>query len=206
KENKCTDFIDYKIHRNVQYEIHHKKVGRPKRNSTGKTVLKEYFSISFQINEDFIENESLTDGVFPLITNLKEHKPKKVLEIYKYQPFLEKRNSQLKKYQEIAPAFLKKPQRVIAYLHMNVMALMVATIIERQLRIAMKLNSIKSLPIYPEERSCKYPTTFDIVRLFKCIERYEVEERDKIYVFPAQLNELQKQVLELLEVPISLYQ
>lgn len=84
---------------------------------------------------------------------------------------------------------------------MNVMALMVATIIERQLRIAMKLNPIKSLPIYTEERACKYPTTFDIVRFFKCIERYEVEERDKIYVFPAQLNELQKHVFELLEVP-----
>lgn len=55
---------------------------------------------------------------------------------------------------------------MIAYLHMNVMALMFATLIERQLRIAMKRKEIKALHIYPEERQCKYPTTFDIVRLF----------------------------------------
>ena len=206
KQNKCTDFIDYEIQRNVEYETHHKKAGRPKLNDSGKSVLKEYFSISFQINEVCIKRESLTDGIFPLITNLKDYKPKKVLEIYKYQPFLEKRHSQLKTYQKIAPVFLKKPQRVIAYLHMNVMALMVATLIERQLRIAMKRNSINSLPIYPEGRPCKYPTTFDIVRLFKNVERYEVVQGENIYIFPAQLNKTQKQILELLEVPISLYQ
>lgn len=76
---------------------------------------------------------------------------------------------------------------------------MIATLIERQLRIAMKLNSIKSLPIYPEKRDCKHPTTFDIVRLFKSIERYEVEEGLNIHLFPAQLSKLQKKVLELLE-------
>ncbi len=206
KESRCTDFIDYEILSNIEYKIHHKKAGRPKRNGIGKSVPNEYFTIYFQTNEDSIGKESLTDGVFPLITNLKDHTPKEVLEIYKYQPFIEKRNSQLKKYQEIAPAFLKKPQRVISYLHMNVMALMVATLIERQLRRAMKLNSIKSIPIYPEERACKGPTAFDIVRLFKGIERFEVEEGDKVCIFPAQLNDSQRQVLKLLDVPISLYQ
>ncbi len=112
----------------------------------------------------------------------------------------------MKTYQQIAPVFLKKPQRVIAYLHMNVMALMVATLIERQLRIAMKQKSIKSLPIYPERKPCKYPTTFDIVRLFKGIERYEVVQAENFYIFPAELNKIQKQVLDLLKVPVSFYQ
>ena len=205
KQNKCSDFIRYEIHRDIQYEIQHKKAGRPNLNESGKSVPKEYFFISFEINEARIKQEALTDGIFPLITNLKDHKPKEVLEIYKYQPFLEKRHSQLKTYQQIAPVFLKKPQRVIAYLHMNVMALMVATLIERQLRIAMKRKSIKTLPIYPEERSCKYPTTFDIVRLFKGVERYEVVQGENICVFPAKLNKIQKQALDLLEVPVSLY-
>ncbi len=206
KQNKCNDFINYEVHRDIQHEIHHKKVGRPKLNESGASVLKEYFSISFQMNEDNIKEESLTDGIFPLITNLRDHKAKEVLEIYKYQPFLEKRHSQLKTYQQIAPVFLKKPQRVIAYLHMNVMALMVATLIERQLRIAMKAKSIKTLPIYPEGKPCKYPTTFDIVRLFKGIERYEVVQGENFYIFPAELNKIQKQVLDLLKVPVSFYQ
>lgn len=79
------------------------------------------------------------------------------------------------------PCISQKPQRVIAYLHIHVMTLMVATLIERQLRIGMRRNSINSIPIYPEERPCKYPTTFDIVRLFKGIERYEVVQ---MTIFP----------------------
>jgi len=206
KQNKCGEFLDYKIYRDVHHEVRHRKAGRPILNAPVRSVQKESFSIFFQIDEARIEQESLTDGIFPLITNLKDHKPKEVLEIYKYQPFLEKRHSQLKTYQEIAPVFLKKPQRVIAYLHMNVMALMVATLIERQLRIGMKRKSINTLSVYPEDRPCKHPTTFDIVRLFKGVERYEVVQSDNICIFPAELNKIQKQVLDLLEAPVSLYQ
>ncbi len=205
KQNKCADLIGYEIHKGIQYKIRHKKAGRPGIADVGTSVENEYFSFSFQLNDARIRQEALTDGVFPLITNLKYHTPKKILEIYKYQPFLEKRHSQLKTYQEVAPAFLKKPERVIAYLHMNVMALMVATLLECQLRIAMKRKSIGSLPIYPEGKPCKYPTTFDIVRLFKGIERYEVVQGENLHIFPAKLNNIQKQVLNLLEVPVSLY-
>ena len=157
------------------------------------------------MNDTRIRREALTDGVFPLITNLTNRTPKNILEIYKYQPFLEKRHSQLKTYQEIAPAFLKKPERVIAYLHMNVVALMVATLMERHLRIAMKRKSLVSLPIYPEGKPCKYPTTFDIVRLFKGVVRYEVLHGEHVHIFPAQLTDIQQEVLPLVEIPVSLY-
>ena len=205
KQNKCVDLIGYEIHRKLQYKIRHTKAGRPGTADVGTTVGNEYFSFSFHLNDTRIRQEALTDGVFPLITNVKNHTPKNILEIYKYQPFLEKRHSQLKTYQEVAPVFLKKPERVIAYLHINVMALMVATLLERQLRIAMKRKSLVSLPLYPEGKPCKYPTTFDIVRLFKGIERYEVVQGEHLHIFPAQLTTIQKQVLTLLEVPVSLY-
>src|ERR1019366_8509586 len=87
----------------------------------------------------------------------KDYPAKRVLEIYKFQPFLEKRHSQIKTYQEVAPVLLKKDERVVAYLHRHVMALMVATLIERQLRKAMKRCSLSSLPLYPEDRPCPYP-------------------------------------------------
>jgi len=182
------------------------KPGRPQATAAQKAVSRIYFTLTFAPNRQRLAQENLTDGVFPLLTNLKEHSPKKILETYKYQPFLEKRHSQLKTYQQIAPVFLKKSQRVIAYLHMHVMALMVATLIERQLRLAMKRQAVDSLPLYPEGKLCPYPTTFDIVRLFNNVERYEVQENDRAFVFPAQLNKVQKQVLELLEIPIALYQ
>ncbi len=70
----------------------------------------------------------------------------------------------------------------------------------------MKRRSIAALSLYPEERPCPYPTVFDIVRVFRGVERFEVLNGDNLTLFPAQLNPLQKQLLEMLEVPISLYQ
>ena len=86
------------------------------------------------------------------------------------------------------------------------MALMVAALIERKIRRAMKQKGINSLPIYPENRPCKSPTMFDIVRLFRNVERYEVTTGDDTIVFPAELTKAQKEVLTLLEVPIAAYQ
>ena len=201
-------WISYQIQAHREYHKRYSRRGRPKESQKARWGWKQYFSVSFSIDQKGLEQESLTDGVFPLIANLSEedYPAKRVLEIYKLQPFLEKRHSQIKTWQELTPVLLKKDERVVAYLHLHVMALMVATLIERQLRQAMKRRSITALPLYPEGRLCPYPTMFDIVRVFRGIERYEVSEGEKVILFPAKLNPLQKQVLEFLEVPISLYQ
>ena len=47
---------------------------------------------------------------------------------------------------------------------------------------------------------------FDVVRLFRDVERYEVKASGDTIVFPADLTDTQKQVLELLEVPVAAYQ
>ena len=207
KEARCETLIQYEIHATREYKRIYQKKGRPTKETPSKVTWKQVFAISFGIDKDAVNEEKTTDGVFPLITNLdpKTHSAKKVLEIYKFQPFLEKRFSQIKTYQEIAPMYLKKDERVIAFLHIHVMALMVAALIERKLRLAMKEKEISSLPIYPEERACKSPTMFDIVRLFRNVERYEVITGDDIIIFPAELTENQKEVLKLLEVPVAAY-
>ncbi|MGH9955525.1 MAG: hypothetical protein ACREBC_00155, partial [Pyrinomonadaceae bacterium] len=48
---------------------------------------------------------------------------------------------------------------------------MVQALIERELRQAMKRQSIEELPIYPEQRQCRRPTTEQILRLFSLAER-----------------------------------
>ena len=207
-DNNCIDFIDVEIHEHRDYKKVHKQVGRPTKNASSRITWKRAFSFTFVVNADAILQHERDDGVFPLITNLPadKYKAKRVLEIYKFQPFLEKRHTQIKSYQEVTPVNLKKSERVVAYLHMQVMSLMVATLIERKLRISMRDNGIKSLPIYPEERPCYSPTMFDIVRLFRGVERYEVYEGDDIKIFPASISEIQAKVLTLLDVPLSAYQ
>lgn len=208
EDAKCETLINYEIHATREYKYVYQKKGRPTNDTPKKITWREVFSISFGINSEAVEEERHVDGVFPLITNLDPatHPTKRVLEIYKFQPFLEKRFSQMKTYHEIAPMYLKKDERVVAYLHMHVMALMVAALIERTLRRAMHKQKLASIPIYPESRPCPAPTIFDVARLFRNVERYEVTARDETIIFPAELTDIQKQVLQLLEVPLAAYQ
>lgn len=208
KEQHCGECIAVEIDECREYNHLRTKRGRPKKDEAGRLSWKTLYSITFAVRHEVIEREEKADGVFPLITNLDAtgYRAKRVLEIYKFQPFLEKRHSQIKTYQEITPVNVKKSERVVGYLHMQVMSLMVSTLIERQLRMAMRRESIKALPIYPEGRPCQYPTMFDIVRLFRGVERYEVHEGDEVTIFPAQINKIQAQVLNLLDVPLALYQ
>jgi len=208
QEQHCQQVIRYEIHATRQYERVYQQKGRPRKDSPYKISWKQVFSLSFSVDKDAVQEEEKTDGVFPLITNLdaEAYPAKKVLDIYKFQPFLEKRHTQLKTYQEIAPVYLKKAERVVAFLHVHVMALMVGSLIERRLRQSMRKKNLQSLPIYPEDRPCASPTIFDIVRLFKNVERYEVTSGDEILIFPAELSKIQKEVLNLLSINLAAYQ
>jgi transposase len=143
-----------------------------------------------------------SDGMYPLLSNDPKLTPAQVLEAHKGQPTIEKRFEQIKTVHEIAPVFLKNPNRIEALFTLYFLALLVQALIERELRLAMKRERLKELPLYPEQRSCRRPTTEQILRLFSFAERHTLMRGDRIaQVFPADLTELQRQVLELLGVP-----
>jgi len=173
KAHHAQGWITYEIQSRREYTKRYPQRGRPRASEKSKLTWRPFCSSSFAVDQEAVRQESLSDGIFPVITNLDEGKynAKKVLEVYKFQAFLEKRHSQLKTWQEMTPVLFKKDERVVAYLHMHVMAVMVASLIERQLRKAMKQQAICDLPIYPENRPCPYPTRFDIARLFRGVER-----------------------------------
>jgi len=75
-------------------------------------------------------------------------------------------------------------------------------IVERELRIAMKREKIQDLPIYPEERLCKRPTTEQILRLFSHAQRQILLRGERVVqVFGPDMTDLQSQVSRLLGVP-----
>ena len=70
----------------------------------------------------------------------------------------------------------------------------------------MHRSRIASLPLYPEQRACRRPTAEQIFRLFSGAERDVLLRSDKIVqIFQPQLTPLQKQVLDLLEIPERIY-
>ena len=67
---------------------------------------------------------------------------------------------------------------------------------------------IESLPLYPEERKCRAPTTRRVLDLFDNVERHELKtSRSKSpTVFVTELSDLQKTVLQLLQVSENDYE
>jgi transposase len=206
-EHHTIDLVNYSINKRTVVTKTFLKRGRPTANSPTKTRRRIEYQLSYKINQEELIQQSRTDGVFPLLTNNKVKSAKEILEIYKFQSFLENRYSQLKTNLEVAPVFLKNPGRVLALLDLVILSLCIATLMERDLRNGIKRNGLASIPIYPEDRECQHPTAHSIIRVFRDIEKFEITDRENniIEYFPPKLTTLQKQILNLMEVPGSLY-
>jgi len=176
--------------------------GRPSPNTRYRKETRQRFDIVYDINHANLEEAEKQDGIFPLVTNDRSLSVLEVLSIYKRQSQVEKRFSQLKSQFEVAPVFLKSVHRVVALLTIYYLALLVQALVERELRLSMKREKIESLPLYPEERDCKAPTTRRIIDLFDNIQLHELQSTTSQAPlrFATKLSELQSTVLRLLAV------
>lgn len=205
--HETINLINYSIDQRLVVTKSYLKKGRPTAKTPSKTHRRVEYQLAWDINQAEVTKQARTDGVFPLLTNNKVKAAREILEIYKYQSFLENRHSQLKTYLEVALVYLKNPDRVLALLDLVILSLCIATLMERDLRNGMKRNGLTSIPIYPEERECKHPTAHSIIRAFQNVEKFEVMDREgnTMEYFPPMLTPLQKQILNLMEVPLTLY-
>jgi transposase len=193
-----------KVERTVREDHIYKQArrGRPGPNTNYRKHTKQRFDIEWTIDEEAIAYDHKSDGMYPLITNDRKLSPTQVLEAHKGQPMIEKRFEQTKTMHEIAPVLLKNEGRIEALFTLYFLALLVQAIIERELRLAMQRENIEELPLYPEQRECKHPTTEQILRLFSLAQRHQLMHDGKIIdVFDVQFTDLQRQVLGLLGVP-----
>ncbi len=180
--------------------------GRPSKNTKYVKKVKKQFNISWSVDAVRLAEAESLDGIFPLITNAKPMTAEEVLRAYKRQPIVEKRFSQLKTDFSVAPIYLKSVTRIQALLAVYFFALIVQTLLERELRQAMERAKIESLPLYPEDRACCRPTTRKILDLFDGVQRHELTLPGREpEVFVTQLSPLQKQILKLLGIPEKSY-
>ena len=161
--------------------------------------MRTRFDLDYRIDDARVAEDAKSDGVFPLITNVVDVSELELLKTYKRQPTIEKRFSQLKSDFEVAPMYLKSVHRIQALLAVYFFALLVEALIERELRDAMSRKGIESLPLYPEGRACKRPTTRRVLDLFESVQRHTLS-RDKhsTEIFITDLTHTQRRLLNLL--------
>lgn len=207
QKHNCQSFIDVRITSQTHIQTKRLRRGRPRKDDPVKEVRTQIYHLEVLRNKDTLRAESRTDGVFPLVTNLKSGAtPKKeVLLIYKYQPYIEKRHALCKSELEVAPVYLKKPMRAVGLVHAMFLAMMLDALIERTLRLGMIRDDIEALPILPEGRMTKTPTTARLLEMFSDVCWYEFERGGEIVTFPIKLSDLQKQLLRLLDMDPSVY-
>jgi transposase len=189
-----------------EHTFKQKQRGRPGPDTEYRRVTRRRYDLQWTVDQAVIDYDKKSDGMYPLICNDRNLTAAQILEAHKGQPTIEKRFEQIKTVHEIAPVFLKNPGRIEALFTLYFLALLVQALIERELRLAMKREKIKELPIYPEQRLCKRPTTEQILRLFSLAERHTLLRDDKpVQAFPPQLTDIQLQTLDLLGVPAKAF-
>lgn len=202
----CQRFLKVSITYQVLVQTRYLRRGRPRSGDPVEEVRSRIYHLEVQRNKDVLRNEARTDGVFPLVTNLKRSTSKKdVLLIYKYQPYVEKRHALLKSELGVAPAYVKKPRRAAGLIHATFLAMTLDALIERTVRQEMNCEGIESLPILPEGRPTRTPTTARILEMFTDVCWYEFERGGETVTFPIELSTLQRQILKLLGMDPSGY-
>lgn len=199
-------WLDFTIHEITEESFRQEKQGRPGATTRYLRRQRRRFRIEWRPATETIDYDAHTDGMFPLLSNDLDLSAADVLEKYKYQPQLEKRHEQLKTVRAVAPVLLKSVTRIEALLMVYFLALLMDALIEREMRRAMKTAHIPSLPIYPEERACRAPTTERLLEILGNLSKHTLLLDEVVtQTFPPELSDMQRDILRLLGVPLSDY-
>jgi transposase len=183
------------------------KQGRPGKDTKYVRRSHHLSELHWQSNAETLQYDDRTDGIFPLIVNDENLSLRDALVAYKHQPALEKRHEQFKSVLAVMPVLLKSHTRIEAFLFIYFLALLVEALIEREIRRHMNDEEIRSLPLYPEGRPCKAPTTDRIFRVFEDVRRHRLlgPAGTVRKTFYDPLTALQRTLLRLLGISPAAY-
>ena len=198
-QREVADFLRVQVAEQEEAQYRQTTPGRPNEQTQYVKRSRQRYTISWEWDQAAIEAAEREDGVFPLLTNDRALTAEQVLRAYKSQPLIEKRFSQFKTDFAVAPVYLQDVGRICGLLAVYFFALVVQTLLERELRRAMAAAGIKSLPLYPEGRPCSHPTAHRLIELFEPVQRHVLQIGDSDpQVMVTELTPVQRQVVALL--------
>jgi len=179
--------------------------GKPGPNTQYKKDENIFYRLEWELDHKAIEDITTHDGIFPLISNA-HIEAAEVLKAYKNQPYLEKRMCTTKSILNIAPIFLKKPERIEAMTFLYFIALMIVSLMERNIRKNMAEEKVEKLPILPNGMNTKTPTWNNLNYFFENVHLSLVEKKGRtIQTILKGVTTLHETVLRLLGVSTSAY-
>jgi transposase len=157
-------------------------------------------TLTWRIDSKALTQWEALEGVFLLKTNLpvKTHSLVDVLRTYKGQIQVERRIGNLKGPLAVTPMFLKNPRRMAGLLYILVWALMILSLMERQVRQQLKGKPMYGL--YPEKRPSKAPTGVRLIEAFEYLCIVLLHEQGETTRYLGELDATQRQILTLLDM------
>lgn len=199
-------WIAVEVREQTVESYHQEHRGRAGKNTRYIKKVATRFDLDYRIDDSRVAEEARGDGLFPLVSNALELSEQEILWAYKRQPTIEKRFEQLKTDYEVAPVYLKEVRRIQSLLCLYFLALLVESLLERELRQAMEREGLESLPLYPEGRSCRRPTTRRLLDVFEIVQRHTLTgDHEPPEVLVTELSDLQRKLLKLLGIPSTAY-
>ena len=205
-EVNASRWVHIHVEQETEESFRQAKRGRPGPNTGYKKVYRTTLRIRFAVDDTAVAHDAVSDGMWPLITNDRDLTPAELFDAYRWQPNLEKRHAQLKGTQLVAPMWLRDPG-IEGLLTCHFIAMLLSSLIERTIRTAMADAGLAELSLYPEDRGCTAPTTARILEIFTAVARHELAAPDGtvLRTFHPELTDLQRQVLDLRDIPTSVY-
>ena len=159
-----------------------------------------------ELDTQTLREQEKSLGYFVLATdqlNQREVADTEVLEWYKEQEQVEEGFGWLKGPAAFAPIFLKKPQRIMAIGVVFLMALMIYTLVERQIRreLAQRKERIPGNNRVATQR----PTTGVVFKHFQGIRRVWWEVDGQTRAFLQGFTQLHERILNLIGLPTKVF-
>jgi transposase len=193
--------IEVTIEERAEETFRQQRRGRPNAETLYVKSERKRFELTCRVDPARLAEAARCDGIFPLISNEPSMSAKDLLLAYKVQPMIEERFAQLKTDFVVAPVYLKEASRIQALLCVYFLALLVESLLGRELRRAMESEGMEGLPLYPEGRACRRPTARKLIDLFEDVQRHELSAgRRPAVVFTTKLSRLQRRILRLLKM------
>lgn len=158
------------------------------------------FQLTWRLDEKELQQWKDLEGVYVLKTNRSRSRYPvvEVVRTYKEQTHVERRISHIKGPLAVTPAFLENPQRIAGLLAVVVWALLMLSLLERQVR--RRAGGKPLFGLYPEGRPCQAPSGPTILSCFStlCVVVFLSRRSPRRQL--AQLTSLQRYLLDLLDV------
>ena len=210
KKHHTEDLFDYQIYNNPVVSYRNKSKGRPSKNKKAEKIAetKDCFTVAIKFNDKAYNHALYRCGYYPLITNMPKESftVEEAMHGHKNQYKSEHINRRSKGDYRLEPIYLHKPHRIQSFLFLFKIALQVIVLIERTARINIAQRDKGLDNFRPNKKDVRNPKTEYLLKEFQYIVFGKIFlDNGETHYFVSELNELQKDILKILEVPLSCF-